>query len=61
MAKGQQVVLEAAGYEVPITNPDKLMFPEAGHTKLDIAKYYLAVADGALRGQLGLPPAAPPV
>ena len=23
---------------------------EAGHTKLDLARYYLAVADGALRG-----------
>jgi DNA ligase D-like protein (predicted polymerase) len=27
-----------------------VLFPEAGHTKLDLARYYLAVADGALRG-----------
>jgi DNA ligase D-like protein (predicted polymerase) len=50
MAKPPQTVLEAAGRDVTITNPDKLMFPKAGHTKLDLAKYYLAVADGALRG-----------
>src|SRR5204863_2434205 len=42
--------LTAAGREVPITNPGKVLFPEAGHTKLDLARYYLAVADGALRG-----------
>ncbi len=50
MAKAQQTVLEAVGREVVITNPGKVMFPQAGHTKLDIAKYYLAVAEGALRG-----------
>jgi bifunctional non-homologous end joining protein LigD len=55
MAKPQSAVLEAAGIEVPITNPDKVMFPEAGHTKLDVAKYYLAVAEGALRGAGGRP------
>jgi bifunctional non-homologous end joining protein LigD len=55
MAKAQPVVLEAGGQEVTITNPDKVMFPEAGHTKLDVAKYYLAVADGALRGAGGRP------
>jgi DNA ligase D-like protein (predicted polymerase) len=43
-------VLQIAGREVEITNPDKVFFREAGHTKLDLVKYYLAVADGALRG-----------
>jgi len=43
-------VLSAAGREVAITNPDKVFFPKAGYTKLDLAKYYLAVADGACRG-----------
>ena len=47
--------LEIAGREVAITNPDKLVFPEAGHTKLDLVNYYLAVADGALRGVAGRP------
>ena len=50
MAKTEKVILEAAGREVTITNPNKVYFPEAGHTKLDLARYYLAVADGALRG-----------
>ncbi|MGH2375007.1 MAG: non-homologous end-joining DNA ligase [bacterium] len=50
MGKAQQTVLEAAGREVVITNPDKVFFPRAGHTKLDLAKYYAAVAQGALRG-----------
>src|SRR2546427_9997876 len=49
MAKSQ-AVLEVAGREVTITNPDKVFFPQAGHTKLDLVKYYAAVAEGALRG-----------
>jgi DNA ligase D-like protein (predicted polymerase) len=48
-------VLEVAGREVTITNPDKLLFPAGGHTKLDLVRYYLAVADGALRGVAGRP------
>src|SRR5687768_10740757 len=43
-------LLVAGGREVPISNPDKVLFPEAGYTKLDLARYYLAVAEGALRG-----------
>jgi DNA ligase D-like protein (predicted polymerase) len=43
-------VLAIGGREVTITNPDKVYFPRAGHTKLDLVRYYLAVADGALRG-----------
>jgi len=39
-----------AGREVPISNPHKVLFPRAGYTKLDVIRYYLAVADGALRG-----------
>src|SRR5947208_471374 len=48
-------VLKAAGRDVVITNPDKVFFPHAGYTKLDLAKYYLAVAEGALRGIAGRP------
>jgi bifunctional non-homologous end joining protein LigD len=55
MGKARQVVLEVAGREVPITNPDKVFFPRAGHTKLDLARYYVAVAEGALRGIAGRP------
>ena len=49
------VVLEVAGREVTITNPDKMLFPAAGHTKLDLVRYYLTVAEGALRGVAGRP------
>lgn len=55
MSKPPQAVLEAAGRKVVISNPEKLFFPEAGHTKLDLARYYLAVAEGALRGIAGRP------
>src|SRR3954469_20220901 len=55
MAKSEQIVLEAAGQEVIITNPGKVFFPAAGYTKLDLARYYLAVADGAVRGIDGRP------
>ena len=43
-------VLEVAGRELTVTNPDKVFFPRTGHTKLDLVRYYLAVAEGALRG-----------
>jgi DNA ligase D-like protein (predicted polymerase) len=41
--------------EVAVSNPGKLLFPEAGITKLDLVHYYLAVAVGALRGAGGRP------
>ncbi len=46
----REEVIQVGGRDVTITNPDKIYFPEAGHTKLDLVRYYLAVADGALRG-----------
>ncbi len=55
MGKDQGTALEVAGREVAITNPDKVFFREAGHTKLDLARYYAAVAEGALRGIAGRP------
>jgi len=44
------VDLDAGGRTVRVTNPDKVFFPARGETKLDLARYYLAVADGALTG-----------
>jgi DNA ligase D-like protein (predicted polymerase) len=58
MPARKQEVLEVAGREVIITNPDKVFFPDAAGgplTKLDVVGYYLAVADGALRGVRGRP------
>jgi bifunctional non-homologous end joining protein LigD len=48
-------VIEVAGREVTISNPDKVFFPDLGRTKLDLVRYYLAVAEGALRGVGGRP------
>jgi bifunctional non-homologous end joining protein LigD len=50
-----KTVLEVAGREVAVSNPQKVYFPRTGHTKLDLVRYYLAVADGALRGVAGRP------
>ncbi|MGH7528918.1 MAG: non-homologous end-joining DNA ligase [Gemmatimonadales bacterium] len=44
-----------AGREVAITNPAKVLFPRPRHTKLDLVRYYLAMAEGALRGAGGRP------
>jgi DNA ligase D len=48
-------VLHVAGHEVKVTNPDKVLFPAKGITKLDLVHYYLSVADGVLRGVRGRP------
>jgi DNA primase len=60
------VSLDVTGHRVTITHPDKVVFPGskvsgdsgqsgAPHTKLDLVRYYLSVADGALRGVAGRP------
>jgi len=55
VGKDPATALEIAGREVVITNPEKVFFPRTGYTKLDLARYYAAVADGALRGIAGRP------
>src|SRR5262249_12353729 len=50
-----ELVLEVANRAVTISNPDKVYFPAAGYTKGDLIAYYMAVADGALRGAGGRP------
>ncbi|TFV96807.1 non-homologous end-joining DNA ligase [Orlajensenia leifsoniae] len=54
-AKDDATTLEIDGREVRISHPDKVVFPEPGLTKLDLVEYYLAVADGALRGAADRP------
>jgi bifunctional non-homologous end joining protein LigD len=49
-SRAQQEVLTIGDREIAISNPGKVLFPEPGYTKLDLVRYYLAVADGALRG-----------
>jgi bifunctional non-homologous end joining protein LigD len=53
--RAEHELLTVAGREVAISNPRKVLFPQAGHTKLDLARYYLSVADGALRAAGGRP------
>src|SRR3954466_16110599 len=55
MPKAKPEVIQVAGREVSISNPDKVLFPDAGLAKRDLVGYYLAVADGALRGAGGRP------
>ena len=50
MAKSKKEVLSVAGREVVVTNPDKIYFPQAGYTKLQLVQYYVEVAEAALRG-----------
>jgi bifunctional non-homologous end joining protein LigD len=51
----ESVLLDVAGREVAISNPQKVYFPQAGITKLEVVRYYLAVAEGALRAAGGRP------
>src|SRR5215212_2465421 len=53
MAKSEAVNLDAAGRDVRVSNPERVIFPPTERsdvvTKLDIVEYYLAVGDGILR------------
>jgi DNA ligase D-like protein (predicted polymerase) len=52
---GQRETLKIEGREVSISNPGKILFPKPKYTKLDLVRYFLAVAEGALRGAGGRP------
>ena len=49
------LLLELDGREVRVTHPDKVFFPAAGHTKLDLVEYYVAVGEPLLRAMGGRP------
>jgi bifunctional non-homologous end joining protein LigD len=51
----ERELLMVGGREVGISSPRKVLFPQPGYTKLDLARYYLAVSDGALRAAGGRP------
>jgi bifunctional non-homologous end joining protein LigD len=55
MPKAVPEILAVDGREVSVTNPNKVLFPKAGYTKIDLVRYYIAVAPGALRGAGGRP------
>jgi DNA ligase D len=48
-------VLDIAGLEITVTSPAKVFFPERRETKLDLVRYYLAVAEPFLRAAGGRP------
>jgi DNA ligase D-like protein (predicted polymerase) len=49
------ITMEVGGREVVVTHPGKLLIPQAKLSKLDLVNYYVAVAEGALRGAGGRP------
>ena len=52
---GESTTRNIGGLEVTISNPTKVLFPKPKYTKLDLVNYYVAVAEGALRGAGGRP------
>jgi DNA ligase D-like protein (predicted polymerase) len=46
----KSVVLDVGGTPVKVSNPEKVFFPDRGHTKIEVVNYFMAVAEGALRG-----------
>ena len=54
-SRAERELVTVADREVTISNPGKVLFPAAGYTKRDLVRYYLAVADGALRAAGGRP------
>jgi DNA ligase D len=55
MAEHATIEVEAAGRRVAVSSPDKVFFSEAGATKLDLVRYYLAVETPLLRALGGRP------
>jgi DNA ligase D len=43
------IELEVGERLVRVSNPDKVLFPARGETKLDLVEYYLAVGEGIVR------------
>jgi DNA ligase D len=56
VARGDDAIeLEIDGRAVRISSPDKVLFAERGETKLDLVRYYLAVAEPIMRTMGGRP------
>jgi bifunctional non-homologous end joining protein LigD len=50
MPDSDHVMLEVSGRSVRLSKPEKVFFPAHGHTKLDLAKYYLECEQAVVRG-----------
>jgi DNA ligase D len=56
VARGDDAIeLEIDGHAVRISSPEKVLFAERGETKLDLVRYYLAVAEPIMRTMGGRP------
>ncbi len=54
-AARKDTMIDVDGREVRVSSPDKVVFPQIGLTKLDVVRYFISVAPGALRGAGGRP------
>jgi DNA ligase D len=52
---GAPVTMTIAGREVVITSPDKLYFPAAQATKLDLVEFYVTIGDAVMRAMRDRP------
>lgn len=50
-----EAFIDIDGESIRISSPDRIVFPERGWTKLDVANHFAVVADGALNGVFGRP------
>jgi DNA ligase D len=48
-------VLSVSGRQIELSNPGKVLFPERGETKLDLANFYITIEDAFLRAAGGRP------
>src|SRR5690349_15421294 len=48
-ATSEAVLTHVGNYQVRVSNPARIYFPDLGLTKLDLVNYYLAVGDGIVR------------
>ena len=55
MARAEHVDVEVSGRLVRVTNPEKVMFPEHGETKLALVRYYQSVEEPLMRAMGGRP------
>jgi bifunctional non-homologous end joining protein LigD len=53
--KSESELMAVDGRDITVSNPRKVLFPQAGFTKLDLVRYYLTVSEGALRAAGGRP------
>jgi bifunctional non-homologous end joining protein LigD len=47
--KGNHAIVEVGGHELRVSNPDKLFFPQAGLTKMDLVNYYIQCEEAVVR------------